>query len=350
MFRAIRHVGRFLAKFWSGYTGFGQFMLTLAAVAIVVDAVICYNYGVTQTFWHGVGFALLAVVLAVLPDAAYEEWQKKAYGSAVGIVAGCCFMVPVAYQSHLGYSASVRVGDMNIVNAKAEARDNDRDSIEQARKDKAMAEAAIARLKWLPSNVTSAGLDAEIKNLEGDRIYARSKQCANVTLPESRAFCDRITELRKQKAASEDLTKERARLDAANAWLNRAKEKVASTEVAQSAVANQTKVASQLFNLMRGQDAKDAINPDTITQTFVNTGIAGANSLAFLLMAPLCWFVAGRNRRKDAETLASTPANVVETVAKPTVERQTVILKETEHTDVWEALNRAYNQPKRIAT
>lgn len=357
MFRAIfalpGHTARFAAKFWSGYTGFGQVMLTLAAVAIVVDAVICYNYGVTNTFWHGVGFALLAAVLAVMPDAAYEEWQKKAYGSAVAIAAGCLIMLPVAYQSHLGYSASVRVGDINIVAAKSEVRDNRRGSIEQARKDHAMAEAAIERLKWLPSTVTVDGAEADIKNLEGDRIYARSRQCTNVTLPESRAFCDRLTELRKQKAAAEDLSKERARLDAANAWLNRANERLENTEVAQSAVANQTKVASQLYNLMRGQAASDAINPDTVTLAFVNTGIAGANSLAFLLMAPLCWFVANRYRKQghglfsdSLETVASKPANVSREAANVSHGRP------SDSFASWTDLHRALNhltEPKRIA-
>lgn len=298
MFKALF---RFIANYWKGYTAFGQFMLAIAAVAIVVDAVICYNYGITQTFWHGVGFALLAIVLAVVPDAAAQEWEKGAKGSAIAIAIGCCFLAPVAYQSHLGYSASVRVGDINITQAKHEVADNNKQDIADARKEKEMAEAAIKRLSWLPTDVTATGIAAEIANMEGDRIYVRSKQCANVTVKESRDFCDKLTSLRKSKGAVEDLSKARERLDNANAWLARATRKVETAEVHQSAVVNQTKVASQLFNLMRGQSADQAINPDKVTQTFVNTGIAGANSLAFMIMAPLCWFVAGRNRRRRSD-------------------------------------------------
>lgn len=322
MFKAIfvtapRAIGRFAADFWSGYTPFGQFMLTLAAIAIVVDAVICYNYGITNTFWHGVGFALLAIVLAILPDAAAQEWEKSAKGSAIAIAVGCCFLAPVAYQSHLGYSASVRVGDINLTQAKLEVKDNDREAIERARSDKKLAEAAIARLKWLPVDVTAEGAAAAIANMEGDRIFTRSRQCAQVTIKESREFCDRLTELRKQKAAVEDLSRERKRLDDANAWLNKATEKIASADNTQSAVVNQTKVASQLLNLIRGKSSEETLDPDRYTQTFVNTGIAGANSLAFMIMAPLCWFVAGRNRRKEDEhepaiahqETVATPAN-----------------------------------------
>lgn len=298
MFKAIRSLFRFVAEYWKGYTAFGQFFLTLAAIAGVVDAIICFNYGVTQTFWHGVGFALLAVVIGVLPDAAVQEWDKGNRGSAITAFVGCALMAPVAYQSHLGYSAGVRVGDINLTQAKTEVKNNDREAIERAKSDKKLAEAAIARLKWLPTDVTADGAAAAIANMEGDRVYVRSRQCAQVTVKESRDFCDKLTELRKQKAAVEDLNRERARLDAANAWLNKATEKVASADNTQSAVVNQTKVASQLLNLIRGKSSEETMDPDRFTQTFVNTGISGANSLAFMLMFPLCWLMAGRNRRR----------------------------------------------------
>lgn len=310
MFKAARSLATFAATYWRSYTSFGQFMLALAVVAIGVDAAICYKYGITQTFWHGVGFALLAIVVAVMPDAAAQEWDKGAKSSAVAIMGATLLMLPVAYQSHLGYSASVRVGDINVTRAKSEMRDNDVDSIAQARKDKEMAEAAIKRLSWLPVEVTASGVRASIANMEGDQVYRRSKQCSNVTLPESRAFCDRLTDLRKQLAGAESLDAEKARLAAANAWLDRAKDKLASAGAPQqSAVVNQTNVAAQLWLTLTGTDAEKAINPDAVTTTFVNTGIAGANSLAFMLMAPLCWFVAGRNRKPDTEMPQPEAAN-----------------------------------------
>lgn len=318
MFKLPRIIAGATANFWRGYTPFGQFFLSLAAVAIVVDAVICYNYGITQTFWHGVGFALLAIVIAVLPDAAAQEWERGGKGSAWTIALGCVLMLPVAYQSHLGYSAGVRVGDIRVTQAKMDVADDNRDSIEQARRDKASAEAAIARLKWLPADVTANGIAAEIdtKN-EAIRQETRRGGCG----PNCLRLRGELAELEKRKGAIEDLTKEKARLEAANNWLKNAKEKVASAETVNSTTVNQNRVASQLFNLMRGQSAADAINPDKVTETFVNTGISGANSLAFMLMAPLCWFVAGRNRRKDnphtAEVIDFTKAKVEP--AKPTI-------------------------------
>lgn len=324
MFKPIQAICAFAANYWRSYTSFGQFMLTLAAFAIIVDAAICFKYGISQTFWHGVGFALLAVVIAVLPDAAAQEWDKGAKGSAFGIITGVLLMLPVAYQSHLGYSASVRVGDINLIAHKTEAAANNKDSIEQARKDKAMAESAIARLSWLPTDVTASGIAAEIDTKqEAIRQETKRGGCG----PQCLKLRGELAELEKRKGALEDLSKERERLAAANAWLNKAKDKVENSEVAQSAVSNQTKVASQLWNLMSGKSAEDAINPDTVTQTFVNTGIAGANSLAFMLMAPLCWFVAGRNRRKDmpeptVSVAHSVPASDSTAISIPPLERR----------------------------
>jgi hypothetical protein len=40
--------------------------------------------------------------------------------------------------------------------------------------------------------------------MEGDFIYKRSKSCANVTVADSRQFCDKLTGLKKQKAALEE--------------------------------------------------------------------------------------------------------------------------------------------------
>lgn len=304
LFSIPGHAARFLASYWKGYTAFGQFMLTIAAVAIIVDAVICFNYGVTQTFWHGVGFALLAIALAIVPDAAAMEWEKGAKGSAVAIGLGCCVLAPVAYQSHLGYSASVRVGDINLTQAKQEVKNNDREAIDRARSDKKLAEAAIARLGWLPTDVTASGIAAEIaaKNeaIRQEKLKVK-KGTKDGCGPNCLKLTNELADLEKRKGAIEDLTRERERLAAANAWLNKATEKVANADNTQSAVVNQTKVASQLLNLVLGKSSEETLDPDRFTQTFVNTGIAGANSLAFMIMAPLCWFVAGRNRRRQRE-------------------------------------------------
>ncbi len=93
---------------------------SMGAIALIVDAAICWQYGISMSTWHAAGFALLAAFFAMLPDAAYRAWRggEKVNGVVLGALSVCLGVV--AYQSHLGYSAGVRVGDIqktDIVNS-----------------------------------------------------------------------------------------------------------------------------------------------------------------------------------------------------------------------------------------
>lgn len=298
----------FIKRHWQSYTPFGQFFLSLAIVAIVVDAFICYNYGITQTFWHGVGFALLAIVFAVLPDAAAHEWDKGGKASSVILGLTCIPLGIVAYQSHLGYSAGVRVGDIQKTAVQNVRYDDARGDVDEARRTLVLFENRLAELqkaKGWSATVTADGLRAQLKTAELAREQEAARGgCRAKCLEREREANDlreRIANIEK----ADDLTE---KIAATKAVIASARAKSAVTQHAQSAVVNQTNVAAQLWLTFQGREAKDAINPDQVTQTFVNTGIAGANSLAFMLMAPACWFVAGRNRRRQEDD--DTPTNV----------------------------------------
>ena len=94
-----------------------------------------------------------------------------------------------------------------------------------------------------------------------------------------------------------DLTK---RIEATQRILDDKTNVAAKTEYKSSAVVNQTNVAAQLYLAMTGETPEKAIDPDKVTFSFVNIFIAGAGSLAFMIMAPVGFFVSGRNRRDDA--------------------------------------------------
>jgi hypothetical protein len=53
-------------------------------------------------------------------------------------------------------------------------------------------EASLKSTEQWSTVVSAQGLEIAIKNMEGDFIYKRSKGCSNVTLPESRQFCDKL--------------------------------------------------------------------------------------------------------------------------------------------------------------
>ena len=131
-------IGTFLAKQWQQYTEFGQFLWILALCAITVDAGISYEFGSTLSYLHAAGFALVAVAFCIMPDVAALEFRKGRKTVGGWMAAACLPLGFVAFLTHVGYSASIRIGDMQqsaVHNAKFE---DARVGLESDRKNIAM--------------------------------------------------------------------------------------------------------------------------------------------------------------------------------------------------------------------
>lgn len=302
----LRAIGGFIVSQWRQYTAFGQFLFILALAAISVDAAISFEYGYSMTLWHGAGFALVAIAFAVLPDAASMEWSKGKKAGAAFIGLACVPLGAVAYQSHVGYGSGVRLGDMQLTAVQNARYDSAIDGVADEKKNVGMWQSRLADLEkqladsagW-STTVAPHGLNGEVANMEGDRIYKRSKECANVTLPDSRAFCDKLAGLRSRAAAATEAVGLREKIDATNRKLAQAREKAATTDVKPSTVVNQNEAFARLWKVYNGAKPEDAIKSDAVTAQFVNIAITGAGSLAFMLLAPLLTFAAGRNRKPE---------------------------------------------------
>jgi len=302
-----------LRAWFDGFTAVGKFWLLLALAALVVDAAIAYQFGVTMTTLHGLGFALVAIFFALVPDASYTEYEKGRGKSAFALGILCIPLGAVAFYSHLGYGAGVRLTDIQqtgVHNAKfSDKVDNtkkldDKIAFLEKRRDTLDAEmAALVNTKvgeWAitvrPSS--AAELDGAIsaKTLERDQEAARGG-CKSRCLAREQELAH-LTALRAKAAEIEANEKQHA---AAVEGLAKARQQVAETDYESSSVVNQTSVAAQLFLAWTGADPEKAISPDSVTTSFTNIFIAGGGSLAFMLMAPVGFFVAGRNRVKRAE-------------------------------------------------
>lgn len=294
--------------YWNSYTPRGQFWLALGLLMLAVDAALSFAYGITQTTLHGIGFALVAVMFALLPDAAREEWE---HGRKVGAICLALLCVPigaVAYYSHIGYGAGVRVGDIQratVVNARHQ---DTRDSVQEARTNLAMFSKRLADLEqqntWVPT-VTADGVRAEIATKdEAIRQEERRGGCGPrcLVLKQERAALEARRGTVEQRS---DLTE---RIAAARAVVDRAREASAKTQTMQSSVVNQNHVGAQLWLAVNGQDASKAIHPDEVTTSYVNLLVAGAGALAFMLLAPIGMYMAGRNRITSTTMLPSAPA------------------------------------------
>lgn len=110
----------------------------------------------------------------------------------------------------------------NAVGLAGGARDHAREDRQGQMAKVAWAEQRLAQVEGdlrparaIAGTATPEMIDAELMGLRGDPIYARSKACASVTLPDSKAHCGKIAEKLTRKGAAvqvRELTAERNNL------------------------------------------------------------------------------------------------------------------------------------------
>lgn len=307
---AVEFAFTFLANQWRQYLPLGQLMFLVALCLLAADAGISYQYGKAQTTLHAYGFMMLAVAFCLLPDVAVSAARNGNKGGAVGMTLASLLIGGVVAQSHLGYGGGVRMGAMQehgsqVVKA-ADVREgvkSEASNLETLRR--LLASAILERDELKAANpwaaaTTATALEADIANAEGDRIFKRSRSCADVTLPESRSFCDKLAGARAQlgkiramnEAANriDDLT---GRINATQAKVDARTDKSATTKVESNVVVNQNAIAAVLVNWWHGERGEAAITPTATQQQVANIAIAAFNALGFLVAAPAMMIAAG---------------------------------------------------------
>lgn len=299
-----------IASYWASHTTKGRIWLTMGVIALIVDAVLCYQYGVTQTLWHGIGFAVVALFFSQLPDGAYEEFQKGNKGAGIVLGLLCIPLGAVAYQSHIGYGAGVRLGDIKKANVQQAKWDGAQDTVTE---DKVNLKLWTDRLKALleqdawTATVKADGLREEVAHLksrlEEEKAGKRGRKagCGKECERLQDQIKDATTKLGKVEE-KEDLT---TKIEGTKRKLDQARVAAASTDAGISSVAMQTDVNTQLFGIIRaaltGEPLEAALKTTEQSAKLANLIITAAGSLAFMLMAPVGFFMAGRNRKSDAK-------------------------------------------------
>lgn len=302
--------GRLAASYWASHTTKGRIWLTMGVIALIVDAVLCYQYGVTQTVWHGIGFAVVALFFSQLPDGAYEEFQKGNKGAGIVLGLLCIPLGAVAYQSHIGYGAGVRMGDIKKANVQQAKYDGAQDTVSE---DKENLKLWTARLKMLleqdawTATVKADGLREELANLKG-RVE-EEKQGKRGRKAGCGKECERLQDQIKDVATRLGKVEEKetltAQIEGTKRKLDAARVAAASTDAGLSSVAMQTDVNTQLIGMIRasltGEPLETALKTTEQSTKIANLLITAAGSLAFMLMAPVGFFMAGRNRKAERE-------------------------------------------------
>lgn len=310
----IRGVGRFFASQWRQYNELGQLLFVLALVAIATDVAIAYQYGRSMTWLHGVGFGVVALAFCVLPDVAMTEARRGRWAAASGIGLACAVVLfPVSWQSHLGYGAGVRLGDMQQTDFQHASLEATRAALRSEEANIEMWRRQLADLKERNRRGAEAFaarnsgwvLTVEPKALN-EQIAALDVKIANEA---RRVRCgQKCEELMQQRAAlmalAADITAENdlsGRIEATQRVIDAKLAELKGMGYRSSAVVNQNDVLAKLFNLVAvglgyGGAADEAIRPTEVQRVVANTTVAGAASLAFMLVGPLLFLAAGLNR------------------------------------------------------
>lgn len=309
----VSFVFEFFGSQWRQYTAFGQLLFLLAVVMIGVDAGISYQYGLKQSELHAWAFAGIAVAFALFPDVAVTEARKGNWWGAGAMSFVAVVTAGIIAQSHLGYGGGIRMAAIQDNSARLSlAADVRGGATSEAKNINTLRLALDTATKerddlkeanpWSTAT-TAPALEAEIANAEGDHVFKRSKQCKDVTLPESRAYCDRLTATRTRLAAIKQLNAASDRMDqlqrqieTAQARLDKRTAEAAETAPPPNTIANQTTIAAVLVNWWSGKRGEAALTPTATEQHATNIMIAGFNSLGMLLVACTLMVGAGLNR------------------------------------------------------
>jgi hypothetical protein len=290
----------------ASYTPEGRKWLVIGVCTLIADIVVSFLGGKEVTFWHGVGFAAVALAFAYLPDAAYEEFESGRY-VAGGVVALLCVPIGLqALQNHVTYSAGVRYGDIKLTSFHNVKLDNATDSLKSEHANIGMWRDQLKDLKARNATILERNKGwAVTTNPEAmkEAKEAIEKAIANET---ARGGCKQKCEaLMRQRndlnAAIEGIKRENdltSQIDATQRVIDSKSAAVATTGRKVSIVENVANINAQITKLLTGHSASDVMKVSDDDIAYANMGSAGLGSLVLMILAPLAMFLAGRRRIK----------------------------------------------------
>ena len=228
---------------------------------------------------------------------------------------------------------SVRVGDIQQTGVQNSLHKAVNDNMLSERKNLEAWKAQLATLMeqnaWA-ATVKADGLRGQLATLQTrieeekkgnrGRKAGCGKECERLQ-NEANALEQRIATVEQ----ASDLTK---RIEATQRILDGKLAKAEKTEFKSSSVVNQVSTAGQLYLAFSGAKPEDTLEPDKVVVSYANLIITAGGSLAFMLMAPVGFFIAGRNRREESEIAALAREIAAPIPTKPIILRETITEKD----------------------
>jgi hypothetical protein len=288
----MKHV---IKEMFGELSAFGKFWLYVGLLTLIAAALMSFDFGWSVSWKHALFLALLSVITAFAPEAAYRQWQRGMKGPAFAIIAVCAPLFAIEFYSHAGYTAGLRghnIQDAKVQNVKYsmagdEVADN-RASLKMwtDRLSKLEAEhawSATVTAEALRAQLASANLAIEQEAKRGgcgSKCLARTKErddiASKIALAEEKA----------------DLTK---KIEATKRVLAERRDKAAATEFKHSAVDHQNQFLAKAVALVSAGSLEPSELMAEGAQQSVNLAmaIAGTGLPAFAL------FIAGLYRREE---------------------------------------------------
>lgn len=260
----------------------------LGVCLLIIDTWLAFWSGHSIDFTTGCIYALISVGSGVLlVMAAYywlTDWRFVGGVIAVMWIPVFCFNV----WSQIGMHTSARMSDVQQASVQSEKRsdvEKEKGEIEAERLALVGARQALVEGKGVGSGWSStrpvAAWQSDITTKEGDKVYQRSKQCSNVTIPESRKFCDELNELRANHAAAIKMEETDKRIAAADKGLASVRTRLANTNPGHSTAGNSSTIQAKILGLSL------ASNPNMTQTTVANEGTGIATAVILCLLAAL---------------------------------------------------------------
>jgi hypothetical protein len=258
----------------------------LGFALMVIDTWLAFKSGITIDTVTGCIYALVSLgsgIMLVIAGLFYVS-NFKAVGRFIAAlwVPVFCFNV----WSQIGMHTSARMTDVQQASVQSEKRGDVEKEKQELEAERIALVGALENIKegkgvgsgWSSTRPVSAW-KADISNMEGDKVFARSKQCANVTIDESRKFCDTLKELRANLAAAEKMEETERKIAAANVGLAKVREKLAHTDPGHSTAENSSTIQAKI---LAGFDLASKPGASQITIANEGSGIMTAFLLGLL--------------------------------------------------------------------
>lgn len=254
----------------------------LGVVLTIVSAALTGLFGITMSSnW------LLAILIAIglmcatvcsayaWPFVAdYARSRSYATAALAGVFAVLSTFADLT--TNFGSIAWQRGTNIEEANVSTVKYDDSREKVKENRANLELWKGHLAKLEaeneWIAS-VTADGLRAKIANMEGDRIFKRSKECANVTLADSRKFCDELAELRDRVTKAEQKTDLTTKIEATQKLVDKYRDQSAEVVKVDSAAQKQNISLASMFTL--------TLDPTEEAQHWTDKGVAWLVALFF---------------------------------------------------------------------